>query len=147
MSQGSKGQKWLLVLLQPINLLTVFASFCTGVAFLGKVYWAFEFATLYYVQYCVILLICAVVFLFVRKRVEAIVSVAFAAINLAFLVPFYVPVHAPQPEQGERKCPDCGGPLPKRKRYCPACAARKRKDAAKRGMKRLRERERLAVNS
>ena len=37
-----------------------------------------------------------------------------------------------------RPCPDCAGPCPPRKRYCPACALKRRKAATRQAVARLR---------
>ena len=97
MDQSPRNLKWLFILLQPIYLLAAFACLCTLAAFLGQVFWAFEFASYFYVQYCMVLLISTLIFIISRKRSAAIISAMFAAINLIFLVPFYAPIKPGSP--------------------------------------------------
>lgn len=43
-----------------------------------------------------------------------------------------------------RRCPDCGGPLPARKKFCADCAAKRRRNTFRESQSRIRG---LAVNS
>jgi len=52
--------------------------------------------------------------------------------------PFFQRPAAPAGKQSERECPDCGGPLPKRHRYCPECAERRRRQSYRASKRKLR---------
>lgn len=73
-----------------LNLLLVLASLGTMIGFLGQVWWGFDAATHFRMQYLVVLLFCAVLYLLLKYVRRAVLASLFGLLNFVFIVPFYL---------------------------------------------------------
>ena len=78
--------------MQPLYLIAAFAIFCIVATFLGRLFWAFEFANYFVLHGSAVLVIVASLLLLARKRFEAAVCLAFAVIGMFYVVPLYITV-------------------------------------------------------
>ena len=79
--------------LSPSALLTTATAIictCTAVGFGGRLWWIFELASHFRVQYFFFLLASTFILLMWSRQREAILAGVFALINLSLIIPFYV---------------------------------------------------------
>lgn len=72
-----------------LSSAAVITCISTVVGFLGGLWWPFELASHFRVQYFFFLLACAFVFLLGKKQGAAMLIGVFALVNLCLIVPFY----------------------------------------------------------
>ena len=65
---------------------------------LGAVYWVFDVFTHYYLQFTLLLLLCLLAVPFVRSRRPYLLLLPALLLNLALVVPFFVPARAETPD-------------------------------------------------
>jgi len=63
---------------------------CTVAGFLARLWWRFELAAHFRVQYLVLLTVAGLALLAGRRRLFGFLALAFAALNLVFVAPLYV---------------------------------------------------------
>lgn len=73
-----------------LTTATAIVCTCTAVGFWGRLWWVFELASHFRVQYFFFLLASTFIFLIQSRQREAILAGVFALINLSLIVPFYL---------------------------------------------------------
>lgn len=71
-------------------LIATLVSIFTLAGFIGRLWWVFDLFSHFRVQYCLILLSCALIFGMGRKEIAASLSGFFALVNLSLIAPLYI---------------------------------------------------------
>ena len=72
-----------------LRTATAIACICSVIGFLGRLWWPFDLASHFRVQYFVFLLVSGIIFLVGKRMRGAALSGAFAVINVFLIVPLY----------------------------------------------------------